>query len=111
MLYRGPRRSMTRFLLVVAAVLLALVVDKQKGNKHHPSARPVQPAGILSVLDHLADEGQRDVQGQADCDDERRREEHGIRPEDVAEERGGRIYLGRVSKGSMVDWLEKDLLQ
>ncbi len=86
MLYCSPRG---RLLLSLGVLLLALMVNEQKGHEHDAGADPVQPARVLRVLDHLADEREGDVQGQADGDDERGGEQHGVGPEDVAAEGGG----------------------
>lgn len=67
---------------------MALVVDEQEGNEDDSRAYPVHGARVLCILHHLSDEGERDGHGQADGDDQRRGQEHGVGPRHVAEQGG-----------------------
>lgn len=59
--------------------------DEQERDQHDARADPVYPARVLGVLDHLADERERDGQRQADGDDQRGGEQHGEGPRYVAD--------------------------
>lgn len=89
-------------------VLVALVVDEQKGDENDRRADPVYPAGVLRILNHLADERQRDCQRQADRHHQRRCEQHGVCPRHVADKRRQRVAddnspnLGRWREGELV---------
>lgn len=78
---------------VFLSLLGALVVDEQERDQHDARADPVDPARVLGVLDHLADERQRDGQRQADGDDKWGGKQHGEGPGYVADEGGEGVKL------------------
>lgn len=82
-----------RGLSVLLPLLGALMVDEQERDQHYARADPVDPARVLGVLDHLADEREGDSQRQADGDDQRGGEQHGEGPGHVADEGGEGVEL------------------
>ena len=65
-------------------ILAIFIVDEDKAHHHNRRADPVQPRRVLGIEHHLADQTQRDRQTQADRDDKRAGEQHGICPAKVA---------------------------
>ena len=79
---RGPIRR-----LVLLAFLGALMVYEEERHKNDGCSNPVDDARVLVILYHLANQRERNRQRQAHRHDERRREQHSIRPRHVADER------------------------
>ena len=80
-------------------VFAFLMVNENERKENDECSKPVREARGLRVDNHLADERERDSQTEANCDNQRRCEKHGIRPTEVGYEGCCRVDLILVSSG------------
>ena len=75
--------------LLITCVFLH--IHKDEGDQHDARANPVQRRSCLGVEHYLPDQAQRDSHAETNSDDDRRREEYSVGPEEVADETGGGV--------------------